>query len=108
MRFPGAAIGVDFDFYRLPRTHVGQLCLLKVGRNPDILKRYHFYQFLSDADVLAHLDCLLAYDSCDWRTNDCITEVKLRLIELCLAFWRLGIGCVRLGARHRNLLRRGL
>src|ERR1700677_5043212 len=91
----------------LPWPHVGKLRFLKVGRNPDIVERHYFYQFLPDGDVLAHFDCPLTNNSCDWRANDCIAEVEVCLIELCFAFSRLGFGCVGLGDHHRNLLRCG-
>jgi len=32
----------------LPWPHMGQLCFFEVGRNPDIIKRHHLYQFLPD------------------------------------------------------------
>jgi hypothetical protein len=63
---------------------------LEVGRNPDIVERHYFHQFLSDADVLVHFDCSLTDNSCGWRTNNCIAEFEVCLVELCLAYSRLG------------------
>src|ERR1700722_10350414 len=92
MRFPSPAVGVHFNFDGLSRPHVGKLRFLKVRRDPDIVERHYFYKFLPDADVLSDLNCLLANNSCDWRTNDSVAEVEFWLIKLCLAFSRLSVG----------------
>src|SRR5260221_3914748 len=50
MRFPSSAVSIKLDVDGLPWLHVGKLRFLKVGRDPDIIKRHHLYQFLSNTD----------------------------------------------------------
>src|SRR5271163_147820 len=54
--FPGAAVRVQLDLDGLSWPHVRKLRLLEVCCHPDIGERHYFYQFLSDADVLAHFN----------------------------------------------------
>src|ERR1700690_2928804 len=53
MCLPFAAVGVYLDVDGLPWPHMSKLRFLKVGRNPDIVDRHYFYQFLPPADILA-------------------------------------------------------
>src|SRR5271156_468339 len=105
VRFPSEAVGVQLDFDGLPRVHVSKLRLLEVRCDPDIVKWHHFYQFLPDADVLTHFDRLLANNSCDWRTDDGVSEVKFGLSELRFPLQHLGIGRIRPRTDQRDLLR---
>src|SRR5260370_36125544 len=82
MCFPSVAVSVKLDVDGLPWPHVGKLRFLEIGCNPHIVKRHDLYQFLSDADVLAHFDRLLADNSCNWRTHHCVAEFVLCLFAL--------------------------
>ncbi len=79
-------ISVDRHINRLARPHIGQLRLLEVGRDPDLIGDKH-------RDCLSGLDILSfrageADDAAGLGRNDrCVFEVLLRFLLACAWAW---------------------
>ena len=86
----------------------GELRLLEIGCDPNIIERHNVHEFLSDTHVLAHFDASLADNSRHGRKDHRVAEVHLCLRKLSRSLQHLGVGGLRVGASQRNLLRRRL
>ena len=100
---------VDGDVRRLPRPQVGELRLLEVRVDIDVLERHQRHQPRARLHIFARLGRAVADDAVEGRAHDRVVEIELRLvdgklvlIEDALAFRLLGgeHGGVRFGRRH--------
>src|SRR5579864_4248961 len=85
-----SAIRIDFNGDLLSRPHVAELRLLKVPRNPNVVKIDDLHQFLTRSDVLADFDGAVADETIHGRDDLGVLQVQFSLIQIGLFALRFG------------------
>ena len=101
-------IGIDRDRHALAQLEVGELGLLEVGLDIDLIERHQRQQPLAGLDEFAGLGGAVADDAVKGCTDDGVIEIERGLIagEPVLVEGALGLGL--LGGKHADIgVRRG-
>ena len=88
---------IDLDDDLLAGTHLVELRLLEVRRNPQVGEWNDRQQVLADGKIRSNLHILLVDDSGHGSGDFCVAQVELRLVYPCLRRANIGYSGLRFG-----------